>query len=68
MSAAILAQASAVGPNAAATYLLFIVAGVLVGGTYSVYKAGSRRGTLVMGVLAVIALAGAILWLTGALG
>lgn len=50
------------------TYFLFIVAGVLVGGAWSLYKAGSRVGTLVVGLLAVIALAGAVLWLLGVMG
>lgn len=47
------------------TYFLFIVAGLLVGGTWSLYKSGSRVGTIVFGLLSVIALAGAILWLLG---
>lgn len=47
------------------TYFLFIVAGLLVGGTWSMYKSGSRVGTLVVGALAVIALAGAVLWYLG---
>ena len=47
------------------TYFLFIVAGLLVGGTWSLYKSGSRVGTIILGLLSVIALAGAILWLIG---
>ena len=50
------------------TYFLFIVAGLLVGGTWSLYKAGSRVGTFILGALSVIALAGAVLWLIGVIG
>lgn len=49
------------------TYFLFIVAGLLVGGTWTAYKAGSRIGTIILGLLSVVALAGAILWLMGAM-
>ncbi|MBV7296177.1 non-structural protein NS4A [Corynebacterium sp. TAE3-ERU12] len=56
----------AAGPSAAVTYMLFIIAGLLVGGTWSAYQAGMRIGTVVMGLLAVVATAGAILWLLGA--
>ena len=43
--------------------LLWIAAGVLIGGTYSFYKQEvPKAGTIMVGVLAVIALAGAILW------
>lgn len=48
-------------------YLLFIMAGLLVGGTYSAYSAGSRLWTIVLGLLAVIATAGAVMWLIGAM-
>ncbi|WP_295626102.1 hypothetical protein [uncultured Corynebacterium sp.] len=50
------------------TIFLFIVAGLLVGGAWSAYQAGSRLGTIVLGLLAVLATAGAILWLTGEMG
>ncbi len=66
--AVVLAQNAAVGGRAALTYLLFIIAGLLVGGAWSAYKAGSMVGTLVAGVLAVVALAGALLWLMGGMG
>lgn len=45
--------------------ILFPIAGGLVGGTWSAYKAGSRRGTIILGLLAVIATAAAVLWLIG---
>ncbi|MFC3849644.1 hypothetical protein ACFORJ_05645 [Corynebacterium hansenii] len=47
------------------TIFLFILAGLLVGGAWSAYQAGSRAGTIIMGLLAVLATAGAILWLVG---
>ncbi|MBP2332306.1 hypothetical protein ACLB3A_10220 [Corynebacterium freneyi] len=50
------------------TIFLFILAGLLVGGAWSAYQAGSRVGTIVLGFLAVLALAGAILWLIGEMG
>ncbi|WP_448852453.1 hypothetical protein [Corynebacterium sp. 335C] len=64
----LVAQNAAVGGRAALTYLLFIIAGLLVGGAWSAYKAGSTAGTLVAGLLAVVALGGAILWLLGGMG
>ena len=50
------------------TIFLFILAGLLVGGAWSAYRAGSRVGTIVLGFLAVLALAGAILSLIGEMG
>jgi len=47
------------------TIFLFILAGLLVGGAWSAYQAGSRFGTVVLGLLAVLATAGAVLWLVG---
>ncbi|KQB85269.1 hypothetical protein [Corynebacterium oculi] len=46
-------------------YLMFAVAGILVGGTWSAYQNGAKKLTLVCGTLAALALAGAILWLIG---
>ncbi|MEU3457070.1 hypothetical protein ABZ671_26215 [Micromonospora sp. NPDC006766] len=44
--------------------LLLILAGVLVGGTWSLHKQGAPRGTVVViGLLAVLASAGGLLWL-----
>jgi hypothetical protein len=43
---------------------LMALAGVLVGGAWSMHKQGAARGTVVLlGVLAVVAFAGGILWL-----
>ena len=47
------------------TIFLFILAGLRVGGAWSAYQAGSRFGTVVLGLLAVLATAGAVLWLVG---
>lgn len=49
-------------------YLLFMIAGLLVGAGYSAYKAEKKGLTIGLGVLAVIALAGAVLWMIGELG
>lgn len=44
--------------------LLLILAGVLVGGTWSLHKQGAPRGAvLVTALLAVLATAGGVLWL-----
>jgi hypothetical protein len=44
--------------------LLFVLAGVLVGGAVSLYRQGAaRRVTGLVAVLAMAALAGGILWL-----
>lgn len=47
------------------TLILFIFAGFLVGGAWTMYKQGSRVMTFVLGLLAVIALAGAVMWMMG---
>ncbi|MEJ5920644.1 MULTISPECIES: hypothetical protein [unclassified Corynebacterium] len=49
-----------------ATYMLMAIAGLLVGGTWSAYKSGSMKLTIVMGLLAVLATAAAIYWYLGA--
>ncbi len=44
--------------------LLLILAGVLVGGAWSLYRQGASRGAVVItAVLAVLATAGGVLWL-----
>ncbi|SCE90800.1 hypothetical protein GA0074695_2066 [Micromonospora viridifaciens] len=44
--------------------LLLILAGVLVGGTWSLYRQGAPRGAVVIaGLLAALATAGGLLWL-----
>lgn len=46
--------------------LLCILAGVLVGGTYSLYKQGVPKVvTIVTGLLAAVALGAALLWQFG---
>jgi hypothetical protein len=44
--------------------LLFALAGILLGGTWSLYKQGSHKAVVVVvGVLAVIAAVGGVAWL-----
>jgi hypothetical protein len=44
--------------------VLMALAGILVGGAWSLHKQGAARGTVaLLGVLAAVALAGGILWL-----
>lgn len=44
--------------------LLLILAGILVGGTWSLYKQGaSRRAVLITGLIAALATVGGLLWL-----
>ena len=38
-------------------YFMFLGAGLLVGGAWSMYKTGSLKGTIVLGILAAGALA-----------
>ncbi|MGP5495699.1 hypothetical protein [Corynebacterium flavescens] len=45
--------------------ILFLLAGLLVGGTYSAYQAGSRFFSIVAGLLAVVSLAAALMWMVG---
>lgn len=52
-------------PNFALVYVLFILAGLLVGGAWSAYQAENRRATYGMAVIAAIALAGALFMLIG---
>ena len=46
-------------------YLLFIVAGFLVGGAWAAWQARNRLWTIITAVLAVAACAVAIQWLIG---
>ena len=48
-------------------YLLFIVAGLLVGATWSAYQSGSRPLTIFLALCAAVAFAGALFWLMGAM-
>lgn len=45
--------------------LMFLVAGMLVGGAWTAYKQGSKFWTFVAAVLALAATATAIAWMTG---
>ncbi|QGU04958.1 hypothetical protein [Corynebacterium comes] len=48
-------------------YLLFIVAGLLVGGTWSAYQADNRPLAIFLAFCAAVAFAGAAFWLMGAM-
>ncbi|MDU0478014.1 hypothetical protein QVA66_02030 [Staphylococcus chromogenes] len=52
-------------PNYWLVYLLFIVAGLLVGGAYSAYQAGAKKMTYALAVLSAVALAAGLLWMIG---
>jgi hypothetical protein len=44
--------------------LLFALAGILLGGTWSLYKQGSHKSVvLVVGILGLLAAAGGVAWL-----
>lgn len=45
--------------------ILFIVAGLLVGGTWSAYQNSNKFFTVVMAVLAAVTLTAAVLWMIG---
>ncbi|MFI7574222.1 hypothetical protein [Micromonospora sp. NPDC049497] len=50
--------------SAALPTLLLILAGVLVGGAWSLHRQGAPRGAVVVtGLLAALATAGGLLWL-----
>ncbi|QDZ42889.1 hypothetical protein FQV43_06710 [Corynebacterium sp. sy039] len=49
-------------------YILFLVAGLLVGGVWSAYKAGNKLFAVILALCAVIAAAGGVLWALDFLG
>ncbi|SIQ40101.1 hypothetical protein [Micromonospora avicenniae] len=50
--------------NAVLPILLLVLAGVLVGGVWSLHRQGAPRGAVLLtAVLAVLATAGGVLWL-----
>lgn len=50
--------------NGLVPILLFAFAGVLLGGTWSLYKQGAHKAVvLVVGVLSLLAAAGGVVWL-----
>lgn len=55
-------------PGTWLVYLLFIVAGLLVGATWSSYQSGSRPLTVFLALCAALAFAGAVFWMMGAMG
>lgn len=62
------AQEQTGGDNNWLVLILFIVAGLLVGGTWSAYQNSNKFLTVLMAVLAAVALVGAVLWMTGVMG
>ncbi|KGF24948.1 hypothetical protein [Corynebacterium tuscaniense] len=48
-------------------WMLFIAAGLLAGGTWSFYRQDLKVPSIVMGILAALALAGALIVLFGAM-
>ena len=48
-------------------WMLFIAAGLLAGGTWSFYQQGMKGPSIVVGILAALALAGALIVLFGAM-
>jgi len=49
-------------------YLMFIVAGLLVGGTWSAHQADNRGLAIFLALCAIVSLAGAVFWMMGAMG
>lgn len=62
------AQEQTGGDNGWLVLILFIVAGLLVGGTWSAYQNSNKFLTILMAVLAAAALVGAVLWMMGVMG
>lgn len=48
--------------------VLFLVAGMLVGGAWSAYQQGAKAMTVVASLLAAITVVAAISWMVGAFG
>ncbi|WKD60824.1 hypothetical protein CCICO_03935 [Corynebacterium ciconiae DSM 44920] len=70
MLSAVLAEPEMPGDTGQAwlVYLLFMVSGLLVGGAISAYRAERKALTIVLGVLALIGVAGGVMWMIGELG
>lgn len=52
-------------PSYVSVYMLFILAGLLVGGAWSAYQAENRKATYGLAILAAIILGGALIVLLG---
>lgn len=48
-------------------YVLFMIAGLLVGGAWGAYKNGSTTWAVILGVIALVALAAGGTWMYGEL-
>ncbi|AHI23134.1 hypothetical protein [Corynebacterium vitaeruminis] len=64
MSEAILAQNASAG-SYLLVYIMFLVAGLLVGGAWTTYKHDNKVLSIVLGACAVMAAAAGILWAVG---
>ena len=53
--------------NSWLVYLLFLVAGLLVGGTWSAYQNGNKPLTIFLALTAAVSFVGAVLWMIGAM-
>ncbi len=51
-----------------AVWILFLIAGLLVGGAYAAYQAESRLWTFIGGALAAISFGAAVAWLISEMG
>ena len=65
MAEVVTVASSATGPNYAFVYILFILAGLLVGGAWSAYQAANRRATYGLAVIAAVAIIAALYMLIG---
>ena len=64
---AILTQSAQSGNNHMLIYILCMAAGLLGGGAWSTYKNGAPLLALLLGICALIAGIGAVLWMLGIL-
>ena len=68
MDMVLAAETSGLGGSQWLIWGLFIIAGLLVGGVYSAYQSGSKAATLIMAVIAAVAVLTAVLMLLGVFG
>lgn len=48
-------------------YVMFLLAGLLVGGAWSTYKNGAKTLTIILAIMAAMAAAAGVLWMVGEL-
>ena len=68
MDMVLAAESSGLGGSQWLIWGLFIIAGLLVVGVYSAYQNGSKAATLIMAVVAAVAVLTAVLMLLGVIG